>query len=103
MTSEEKMREEFEEFVKGTTVHDAFWCFERSDSGDYVEYVVHHHWQTWEKAWKASRESLVIELPNPISEFNKSDNGFVNPEAQGYDDAIEDCRESIHAAGVKTK
>lgn len=53
--------------------------------------------------WKASRESLVIEMPSKISEFNTSTTGYARPEAEHYDEAIDDCREAIHEAGVRTK
>ena len=51
-----------------------------------------------EKAWHASRECLVIELPekslitDPSDMFNIGSNGVINK-----------CRDAIHAAGVKTK
>lgn len=49
-------------------------------------------------AWQASRECLVIELPekslitDPSDMFNIGSNGVINK-----------CRDAIHAAGVKTK
>lgn len=47
-------------------------------------------WLYFQKAWQASRECLVIEMPDKV-EFTWS--GI----------AIESCRDAIHAAGVKTK
>ncbi|HHP2743062.1 TPA: hypothetical protein ACSAFW_004509 [Yersinia enterocolitica] len=57
----------------------------------------------WE-VWKASRESIVIDLPPKISEFNRMpDNGAILLEAVNYDEAIDDCAEAIRAAGIRIK
>lgn len=74
----DKMREEFEAWYKkryGSREHSAWAHAEFADS--------------WE-AWQASRAALVVELP---AEFDEYDGG----------QAMEDCRDAIHAAGVKTK
>ncbi|MBF8732829.1 hypothetical protein IRZ59_20565 [Pseudomonas guariconensis] len=52
-------------------------------------------------AWEASREAVVVELPPKISAHNATEGGFVRPEAEHYDEAIDDCRESIEAQGLK--
>ncbi|WP_049818736.1 hypothetical protein [Pseudomonas taiwanensis] len=52
-------------------------------------------------AWEASREAVVVELPPKISAHNISEGGFVRPEAEHYDEAIDDCREAIEAQGLK--
>ncbi|MNJ22755.1 hypothetical protein D3C77_171290 [compost metagenome] len=51
--------------------------------------------------WQASRESVVVELPPKISGHNTSANGWVRPEAEHYDEAIDDCRQAIEAQGLK--
>lgn len=45
--------------------------------------------------WKASRESLVIELPR--HRF------VVSGEDESYNHGIEECREEIKSAGLKVK
>ena len=82
MTNEEKMRQEFEEWARNGNFVDSG----RDAIGRYRRQEVDYMWY----AWKASREALVIEMPEYLADFV-------------YNDAIEDCRESIHAAGVKTK
>ena len=82
MTNEEKMRQEFEEWARNEHFVDSG----RDAIGRYRSQQVDDMWY----AWKASRESLVIEMPEYLADFV-------------YNDAIEDCRESIHAGGVKTK
>lgn len=53
--------------------------------------------------WKASRESIEIDLPAKISAHNMMANGHVRTEAEHYDEAIDDCRSSIEAYGLKVK
>lgn len=50
------------------------------------------------EGWKASRECLVIELPEKARITDPSDMLFI-----GSNGAINKCRDAIHAAGVKTK
>lgn len=61
---------------------------------------------SWEKAWQASRECLVIELPKPHAWDN--DGGLErdnNPESECSMALIPavDARQAIHAVGLKTK
>ena len=49
-------------------------------------------------AWQASRECLVIELPEKARITDPSDMLFI-----GSNGAINKCRDAIQAAGVKTK
>lgn len=51
-------------------------------------------------AWQASRECLVIELPEPRAARGY---GEQVADALGFNDGINYCEEAIHAAGVKTK
>lgn len=69
--------------------------------GEYHDSSVNAAWQ----AWQASRQALVVELPAKISHLPHCQvgNGFVLPEAEQYDEAIDDCREAIEAAGVRVK
>lgn len=55
---------------------------------------------TW-WAWQASRAAVVVELPPKISWHNTTEGGFVRPEAEHYDEAIDDCRKAIDAQGLK--
>ena len=48
--------------------------------------------------WQASRESLVVDLPKaPDPRSGGGDYHY------GLTQAIDNCREAIHAAGVKTR
>lgn len=51
-------------------------------------------------AWQASRECLVVELPEPRAARGY---GEQVADALGFNEGINYCEEAIHAAGVKTK
>lgn len=55
-----------------------------------------------EVIWKASRTALRVELPEKIGPHNMVGH-HVLPEAAGYDDAIDDCREALQQAGIEVK
>lgn len=52
------------------------------------------------QAWQASRAALRVELPEKIGPHNMVGR-HVLPEAAGYDDAIDDCREALQQAGIE--
>lgn len=55
------------------------------------------HWAGWQAAWKASRESVMIELPDRMSAKY-----CLSP---GFDDVsyARDCQSAIEAVGLKVK
>lgn len=57
-------------------------------------YVLREDEERWE-AWQASRESLVIKLPK--------EDDYVQSSETAMFFLLEDVREAVHAAGVKTK
>ncbi|MFK3708696.1 hypothetical protein ACI2JR_27935 [Klebsiella sp. NPDC088457] len=63
----------------------------------YAQFGIHLAWC----AWRASRE-VEIKLPEKRGHLNVV-NGFVLPEAEQYDEAIDDCDDSIKEAGFKVK
>lgn len=88
------MREQFED-----------WSGNKSDKeihqrgpriGKYKNPVMQRSWESWQ----ASRECLVIELPEPRAARGY---GEQVADALGFNDGINYCEEAIHAAGVKTK
>ena len=100
----EKMREEFEAWSAN---HDYLGGVEldRAISGNYSDVDMQHAWESWQ----ASRESLVIELPaeDPLGKGPGDCEGglpsFEQHCAAECNGVLSDCREAIHAAGVKTK
>lgn len=68
-------------------------------------YQGHHLWWVWTdkwETWQASRAALKVELPEKIGPHNMIGR-HVLPEAAGYDDAIDDCREALQQAGIEVK
>lgn len=54
-------------------------------------------------AWQASRAAIGVELPKKISSANTAANGYVRPEAEHYDEAIDACREALADVGLTVK
>ncbi len=54
------------------------------------------------RAWAASRNSVEVEIPEHISQYNMF-NGRATPEAANYDEALDDCAAAIRAAGLRVK
>lgn len=77
--------------VTRSTVDMMFGSGERVGAGEYFQPTK----LTWQ-AWQAALDSVVVELPEPA-----------NPEYHEGDDqhniTLEDCRNAIHAAGIKAK
>ena len=92
----DKMREEFEawlkaEWPKALTI--------KYNTGDYRSDTVQQSWV----AWQASREALVIELPEE-DEPDYHSPGHANQHyAIGFNDGRSQCKEAIEAAGLKVK
>ena len=88
----DKMRKEFEVWIISNWPNQSlarFNALHGEADGEYQGFTVQHCWD----AWKASRESLVIELSEHFE--------FDNPgEAV---DVLKACREAIEAAGPKVK
>ena len=82
--SNDKMREEFEAWVKSKWPETDLTQF---NDGEYCGFTLQHCWQ----AWKSSREALVIELPQQ-SGANLD-----------WNQAIRYCHQAIEAAGLKVK
>lgn len=63
-------------------------------AGEYVCTVRQDEWVQWKSAWTASRESLVVELPE------------VNGDCMAANDirtGIEQCKHRIRAIGIRIK
>lgn len=88
----DKSRQQFEEFIKfhmeGAEINNKF---ETANNG--LNYADQHVDLMW-TAWKVSRESLEIELPEH--------KGFTHSEYQcGYFDGIDKCKKILISNGVK--
>lgn len=79
-----KSRQQFEEFIS---------------KGDYpwVKGIIPVMWM----AWKASRESLEVELPVKIPTMD--DDSFEEGLCEGHNNAIDDFKQILISNGVKIK
>ena len=94
------MRDEFEVWVKKRAISGPFGFHPQLLNRcklDPDRYAVSWVDSAFE-GWLASRECLVIELPEKARITDPSDMLFI-----GSNGAINKCRDAIHAAGVKTK
>lgn len=88
----DKMREEFEAWVAANWPNQSLARFNPLHGvteGEYTGFTVQHCWQ----AWTASREALVIDLPE---HYQYDSPGEVIP-------VLKDCRAAIEAIGLKVK
>ncbi|CAH0649402.1 hypothetical protein EGJ22_06680 [Pseudomonas sp. p99-361] len=96
-----KMREQFEAAyaAKSTARNGRFYpgVLTRCDDGEYVIPSVQSAW--W--AWQASREAVVVELPNRSAEAYREE--FDDVEGGSFNEAayIRDVRKAIEAQGLK--
>ena len=54
-------------------------------------------------AWQASRESIVVELPNGITTKEALDLGYMGDYAAGVDDGIEELAKNLRSIGLSIK
>lgn len=97
----DKMREEFEEWAVTSAwlgIGDESQMHQDSDGTGYNEIEVHTAWL----GWKASRESMVIELPRDVDQFADDDPGR-RAFSLHTNTAYRECRKAIEAAGLKVK
>lgn len=73
-------------------------CMERHNEG-YLGCELHAAWE----AWLASRECLVIELPDQGPSFTVAGVTSFSLKNEGRNEAINEIEVSIHAVGVQTK
>lgn len=93
----EKIREEFESWASAYRDRNGLPHFTlRKPDGSYVDGTTELCW----RGWQASRESLVIELPEPRPVRGYSESVA---DAMGFNDALESCRDAVEQAGLKVK
>lgn len=78
-------------------------AFERTNSRDhrrqppkgnnYIDPMAQADWESFQKGWKASREAVVVELPEPKLKMHLDAQKFYGRQ----------CREAIEAQGLKVK
>ena len=94
-----KMREQFEAaYAALSTARNGRFYEEvltRADDGDYVIPSVQSAW--W--AWQASREAVVVELPEQRSVPDRD--CWARTNGLGFNNALKEARQVIEAQGLK--
>ncbi|MNO94688.1 hypothetical protein D3C76_863130 [compost metagenome] len=85
-----KMREQFEAWVLREWPEQSLARF---TTGEYQGFTVEHCWQ----AWKASREAVVVELPEAHKPAPEDDERWHNVR----NSTIGSCRRAIEAQGLR--
>ncbi|HDL6704992.1 TPA: hypothetical protein PXJ57_004710 [Yersinia enterocolitica] len=92
-----KSREEFEAYIRKNFQYPTLEM-EPEDgpcAGEYVYTMREEQFQLWNAAWKVSRESIEVKLP----EYQAEDY-YQNA---GYNAAIDDCSSVLRTAGIRIK
>jgi hypothetical protein len=84
--------------------HCQLWRYsEEVDENDFfINVTTQRAWDVWVTAWQASRQTLVVELPEGFAiegSVSKHEEGFVD----GYNDALKDACVALDKAGVSYK
>lgn len=71
----------------------------KHENGKYASELTDAVW----RGWQASREALVVELPEEMKAREALDKGFMCDYAAGVTDTVVQVRENLIAAGIKVK
>lgn len=96
----DKLREDFENECKKLGYTEKFWFFRRTHPNRYDEDNIEDMYYMW----KASRESLDVELPEDLTpEYEGDDFKNISDAAycRGYNQAMREAELAIEAAGIK--
>ncbi|MPT02430.1 MAG: hypothetical protein E2581_28730 [Pseudomonas sp.] len=96
-----KMREQFEAWALSAKAHGEHFDLSRGNHGAYKSPITHWLYCSWVASYQASREVVVVELPNRaaeayLEEFDEVEGGSFNEAAY-----IRDVRKAIEAQGLK--
>lgn len=96
-----KMRDQFEGWALSAKAHGEHFDLSRGNHGAYKSPITHWLYCSWVASYQASREVVVVELPNRaaeayLEEFDEVEGGSFNEAAY-----IRDVRKAIEALGLK--
>lgn len=96
-----KMREQFEAWALSAKVHGEHFDLSRGNHGAYKSPITHWLYCSWVASYQASREAVVVELPNRAAEAYREE--FDDVEGGSFNEAayIRDVRKAIEAQGLK--
>ncbi|UUC20785.1 hypothetical protein NOV18_10010 [Pseudomonas asiatica] len=96
-----KMREQFEAWALSAKAHGEHFDLSRGNHGAYKSPITHWLYCSWVASYQASREAVVVELPNRAAEAYREE--FDDVEGGSFNEAayIRDVRKAIEAQGLK--
>ncbi|MFK2910776.1 hypothetical protein [Pseudomonas sp. 3HC3] len=96
-----KMREQFEAWALSAKAHGEHFDLSRGNHGAYKSQITHWLYCSWVASYQASREAVVVELPNRAAEAYREE--FDDVEGGSFNEAayIRDVRKAIEAQGLK--
>ncbi|WP_155484252.1 hypothetical protein [Yersinia intermedia] len=95
-----KSREEFEAYIRKNFQYPTLEM-EPEDgpcAGEYVDTMREEKFQLWNAAWKASRESIEVELPELCGD-GENDTDYT----EGLNDGINQSARALRTAGIRIK
>ena len=98
-----KMREQFEAWALSAKAHGEHFDLSRGNHGAYKSPITHWLYCSWVASYQASREAVVVELPNRAAEAYREE--FDDVEGGSFNEAayIRDVRKAIEAHGLNVK
>ncbi|QKL07431.1 hypothetical protein GEV41_13695 [Pseudomonas putida] len=91
-----KMREQFETWALSAKAHGEHFDLSRGNHGAYKSPITHWLYCSWVASYQASREAVVVELPDVAHEIDES-----VEIAYGFNCALKTIRAGIEAQGLK--
>ncbi|EKT4542675.1 hypothetical protein QEM15_004910 [Pseudomonas putida] len=86
-------------------------AFERTNSRDhrrqppkgnnYIDPMAQADWESFQKGWQASREAVVVELPEKDGPFTTNGVEYYSLHAEGRNQAIDEISSALVAQGLK--
>lgn len=101
MTGINRMREQFEAWAISAKAHGEHFDLSRGNHGAYKSPITHWLYCSWVASYQASREAVVVELPNRAAEAYREE--FDDVEGGSFNEAayMRDVRKAIEAQGLK--
>ncbi|ENL3357892.1 hypothetical protein AB4799_004376 [Yersinia enterocolitica] len=99
-----KSREEFEAYIRKNFQYPTLEM-EPEDgpcTGEYVDTMREDQFLQWDAAWKASRESIEVELPKNICGTGLIQDDDL-PYYGGFDDGVKALASRLRTAGIRIK
>ncbi|ANY87674.1 hypothetical protein [Pseudomonas putida] len=96
-----KMREQFEAWALRAKAHGEHFDLSRGNHGAYKSPITHWLYCSWVASWQASREAVVVELPEKDGPFTTNGVEYYSLHSEGRNQAIDEISSALVAQGLK--